>query len=50
MKGYIALTVSIIAEVIATSLLKVSEGFTILLPSIGVTVGYLLSFYSLSYV
>lgn len=44
MKPYILLAVSIIAEVFATTILKVSDGFTILLPSIGVIAGYALSF------
>lgn len=48
MKGYMALTVSILTEVFATSMLKVSEGFTILLPSVAVLIGYGLSFYCLS--
>lgn len=48
MKGYIYLTVSIIGEIFATTMLKMSEGFSILLPSIGVIFGYALSFYCLS--
>ncbi len=48
MTGYIALTISIIAEVFATTMLKMSEGFTILFPSISVVIGYALSFYALS--
>ncbi len=48
MKGYLALTISIIAEIFATSMLKVSDGFTVLFPSIGVIVGYGLAFYCLS--
>jgi len=48
MKGYIALTISIITEVFATTMLKMSDGFTILLPSIGVIIGYAVSFYSIS--
>lgn len=47
MKGYIFLTISILSEVFATAMIKVSSGFTLLLPSIGVVLGYLLSFYSL---
>lgn len=48
MKGYIFLSVSIITEVFATTMLKLSEGFTILLPSLLVVFGYALSFYCLS--
>lgn len=47
MKAYILLSLSIIFEVFATTMLKMSDGFTILLPSIGVVVGYGLSFYFL---
>ncbi|WP_433957184.1 DMT family transporter [Cytobacillus horneckiae] len=45
MKSYIILALSIICEVFATSMLKLSEGFTIVFPSIGVIIGYALSFY-----
>jgi multidrug resistance protein EbrB len=48
MKHYIALGMSIIGEVFATTMLKASEGFTILLPSVGVIIGYTLSFYFIS--
>lgn len=48
MKGYIYLSISIVSEVIATTMLKFSEGFTILLPSIVAIVGYAISFYCLS--
>lgn len=48
MKGYIILAISIIGEIFATSMLKMSEGFTVLFPSIGAIVGYGLSFYFLS--
>ncbi|MDG6556382.1 multidrug efflux SMR transporter [Staphylococcus aureus] len=47
MKAYFLLSISIIFEVFATTMLKMSDGFTILLPSIGVAVGYGLSFYFL---
>ncbi|NVK37422.1 MAG: multidrug efflux SMR transporter [Gammaproteobacteria bacterium] len=42
---YLYLTIAIIAEVIATSALKSSIGFTKLLPSITVVIGYGFSFY-----
>lgn len=48
MKGYFYLTISIITEVFGTAMLKLSEGFTVLLPSLGVAAGYGLSFYCLS--
>lgn len=48
MKSYWLLSISIISEVIGTTMLKMSIGFTVLWPSIGVIVSYLLSFYLLS--
>ena len=48
MHSGILLGVAIVAEVIATSALKSSDGFSRLLPSILVVVGYGLSFYFLS--
>ncbi len=42
------LSVAIIAEVIATSALKASEGFTRVLPSVVVAIGYGVAFYFLS--
>jgi multidrug transporter EmrE-like cation transporter len=42
------LAIAIIAEVIATSALKVSEGFTRLIPSLVVLVGYSIAFYGLA--
>jgi multidrug resistance protein EbrB len=48
MKGYAALGVSISIEIFATTMLKVSEGFTVLLPSLAVIIGYAVSFYSFS--
>ncbi|WP_436637712.1 DMT family transporter [Microbaculum sp. FT89] len=42
------LIVAIIAEVIATSALKASNGFTVLVPSIVVIVGYAIAFYFLA--
>ena len=46
--SYAFLAISIIAEVIATSALKASEGFTRFAPSAVVAVGYAISFYFLS--
>ncbi|WP_099355495.1 DMT family transporter [Fredinandcohnia onubensis] len=48
MKGYLALSISIICEIFATAMLKMSEGFTVLFPSVGVIIGYGLAFYCLS--
>ena len=47
-KGYLYLAVAIFGEVIATSALKASNGFSAVLPSILVVVGYSLAFYFLS--
>lgn len=48
MKGYLFLSISIISELVATSLLKLSDGMSVLLPSVVVAVGYGLAFYFLS--
>jgi small multidrug resistance pump len=48
MSNYAFLVIAIVAEVIATSALKASEGFTQVLPSIIVVVGYVVAFYCLS--
>lgn len=48
MKNWLFLSVAIVSEVIATSALKQSEGFTKLVPSILVLAGYGLAFYFLS--
>ena len=42
------LLVAIVAEVAATSALKASQGFTVLLPSAIVVLGYAIAFYFLS--
>lgn len=44
MKGYIYLTFSIIFEVFGSSMLKYSEGFTKLIPSVLLIVAYTISF------
>ena len=46
--NYLYLALAIISEVVATSLLKKTAGFTILAPSLIVIVGYALAFYFLS--
>ena len=48
MKNWLILFIAILSETIATTALKASEGFTVLLPSILVVIGYCLSFYFLS--
>ncbi|GAA3890874.1 MULTISPECIES: DMT family transporter [Gibbsiella] len=50
MSGLMYLIMAIIAEVIATTMLKASEGFTRLWPSLLVVAGYSVSFYGLSVV
>ncbi|KJY36948.1 multidrug efflux SMR transporter [Streptomyces sp. NRRL S-495] len=41
---YVLLALAIISEVCATSCLKLTEGFSRLWPSVGVAIGYVLSF------
>ena len=48
MNPYILLSVAIVAEVIATTALRATEGFTRWLPSLLVVAGYSISFYFLS--
>lgn len=48
MKTWIILCVAILSEVIATSALKASDGFTKFAPSVLVIVGYAVAFYFLS--
>lgn len=48
MPAYVFLAIAIVAEVIATSALKASEGFSRLGPSIVVLIGYGIAFYCLS--
>ena len=45
---FVHLAIAILAEVIGTSALKASNGFTVLLPSLVVAAGYAVSFYFLS--
>jgi small multidrug resistance pump len=47
-KNWLFLSIAIVTEVIATSALKASSGFTKLWPSLLVVVGYGLSFYFMS--
>ncbi|MGM9988205.1 MAG: DMT family transporter [Bacillaceae bacterium] len=48
MSGYKALAIAIMSEIFGTTMLKLSEGFTNLLPSLAVIFGFGLAFYSLS--
>lgn len=48
MKAFAFLFISIISEVFASSMLKQTDGFKRILPSIGVLVGYGTAFYFLS--
>ncbi len=48
MKAFAFLFISIISEVFASSMLKQTDGFKRILPSIGVVVGYGTAFYFLS--
>lgn len=48
MRGFIFLGIAIIAEVFGTTMLKMSHGFTNLLPTLGLVVGMSIAFYSLT--
>ncbi|WP_419150524.1 DMT family transporter [Paraburkholderia kururiensis] len=48
MSAYAWLAIAILAEVVATSALRASNGFTRLVPSAIVVVGYAIAFYGLS--
>lgn len=50
MNAWLQLLLAIVAEVVATSALKASDGFTRLWPAVIVVVGYSVSFYCLSLV
>ncbi|RNB85029.1 QacE family quaternary ammonium compound efflux SMR transporter [Brevibacillus fluminis] len=46
--NYLFLLLAILTEIVATTSLKLSDGFTRLVPSIVVVIGYAVSFYLLS--
>lgn len=46
--SYLFLVLAIVGELIGTSLLKASEGFSKLFPTFGVIIAFILSFYFLS--
>ncbi|MBD1577556.1 EamA family transporter [Vibrio sp. S11_S32] len=48
MKHWLFLGIAIVSEVIATSAMKSAEGFTKLIPSTVVVIGYVIAFYCLS--
>lgn len=48
MHPFVYLGIAIVCEVIATSALRAAEGFTRLIPSVIVVIGYGISFYCLS--
>lgn len=48
MNTWIILIVAVLGEVVATTSLKLSEGFTKLVPSVVVVIGYAIAFYCLS--
>ena len=48
MNTWIFLFIAILSEVVATVSLKLSEGFTKLIPSVVVVIGYVIAFYCLS--
>ena len=50
MNPWILLAISICLEIVATNLLKVSDGFTKLLPTVGSLALYAISFYFVSIV
>jgi small multidrug resistance pump len=48
MNAYLSLAIAIVAEVVATTALRASTGFTVLVPSAIAIVGYVVAFYFLS--
>lgn len=49
MKGYLFLLIAILSEIFGTSMLKASEVFTKLWPSVAFIAGFSLAFFSLSH-
>lgn len=48
MNGYFWLVTAIVAEVFGSSMLKLTEGYKKIIPTIGVIIGYMIAFYALS--
>ena len=48
MNAFVLLTFAIISEVFGSSLLKLTDGFKRILPTLGVVIGYGVAFYTLS--
>ncbi|MCM3002720.1 DMT family transporter [Priestia koreensis] len=48
MISYFTLALAIVAEVFGSSMLKASNGFSRVLPIVGIAAGYAIAFYSLS--
>lgn len=48
-KGILFLAVSILSEAFGTTMLKLSDGFTVFGPSVGVILGFLIAFIFLSF-
>lgn len=48
MNAFVLLLIAIVSEVFASSMLKASNGFKNLFPSLGVIIGYGIAFYALS--
>lgn len=46
--AYVYLVIAIIAEIFATTMMKDTNGFTVLLPSVLTILGYIVAFYTLS--
>ena len=44
MTGWIFLTIAIVAEILATTAIRASNGFTVLLPSVATIAGYAVAF------
>lgn len=49
MKGVLFLAIAIVSEVFGTTMLKLSDGFTEVLPTVGVGAGFVVAFTSLSF-
>lgn len=49
MNGYAWLSIAILAEIVATSMLKASDGFSKLVPTVITVAGYVTSFWALSH-